>query len=65
MSNDSNPDNGCLIVINGELIDHHDVDSLEQALDHEMNHYFKQFETEQKDIENFIFAMSLIKSIIQ
>lgn len=61
MSNDSNPENGCLIVINGELIDHHDVDSLEQALDHEMNHYFKQFETEQKDIENFSLSKRIEK----
>lgn len=59
LANNGDPEAGCLIVLNGELVDHHDANVLEQELDHEMNHYFKQFENDEPEVE----TLSLQKRI--
>lgn len=40
------PELGCCIVIDGSKVDSHDTATLEQKLDHELNHYFEQFNDE-------------------
>ena len=40
------PGLGCCIVIDGSKVDSHDTATLEQKLDHELNHYFEQFNDE-------------------
>ena len=54
-TNPTDPEYGCLIILNRNVIDKSDYNEMEYHLDHQLNHYFSTLTTQDDNIQDISF----------